>query len=633
MVKKKCYIYTRVSTAAQTDGYSLEAQEESLRQFADFKELEIVRTYCDAGKSGKSIKGRTEFQRMLNDIINEKDKISFVLVYKLSRFGRNAADVMKSLQILLDYDVDLVSVEDAIDSSTQGGRFTLTILSAVAEIERENITAQFNAARMQKLQEGGWPGGKIPFGYRGGKETAVQEPEEAGIVKLIYELYLKEEFGLATVARYLNEQGYERYSKGEQNLFTRDFIKTIIDNPFYCGKILYYRRTNKKEASYQRPDVIEVGGQHEPIVSEEVWKKAQEKRKERYRRCEQTDQKGRISLLSGLVKCPVCGTGMITRKNKTANKIRGGHYKATYYYGCGKSLKQKGSRCDFRHTYKQDKVDKAVEEIISGISMTPSFEEVLNSQFGKSDNMEQLENQIKNLRKQYYHQEQQKDKFGQMLDNLDVFSEDYEDEFECIENQMESTYDKMEQLESEIADLEKQIETAEKKKESMVYLKKIVTDLPALMNKMTDEEKKEAYRCFIKKIEVYPEPREDGRIIKSVLCYFPLYYGEQKTKRIVESEDSVLFKIETEELEITKAEAKATYVQLKKYVLEKYDMKVSSLYIAQIKRKYGIEVGQNYNLSKSENKKILICPKQKEIAIVDALKHYKMLPESTRITD
>lgn len=59
---------------------------------------------------------------MLDDITAEKDRISFVLVYKLSRFGRNAADVLKSMQLLMDYDVDLVCVEDSIDSSTQGER-------------------------------------------------------------------------------------------------------------------------------------------------------------------------------------------------------------------------------------------------------------------------------------------------------------------------------------------------------------------------------------------------------------------------------------------------------------------------------------------------------------------------------
>ena len=83
MRKKKCYIYTRVSTAAQTEGYSLEAQQERLRKYADYKNFEIVGEYCDAGKSGKSIIGRPAFLKMLDDISSEKDNISFVLVFKL----------------------------------------------------------------------------------------------------------------------------------------------------------------------------------------------------------------------------------------------------------------------------------------------------------------------------------------------------------------------------------------------------------------------------------------------------------------------------------------------------------------------------------------------------------------------
>ena len=89
--KKKCYIYTRVSTMAQTEGYSLDAQQEKLRKYAEYKNLEIAGEYCDAGKSGKSIKGRPAFQQMMEDVASQKDDVSYVLVFKLSRFGRNAA--------------------------------------------------------------------------------------------------------------------------------------------------------------------------------------------------------------------------------------------------------------------------------------------------------------------------------------------------------------------------------------------------------------------------------------------------------------------------------------------------------------------------------------------------------------
>ena len=75
MRKQKCYIYMRVSTAMQIEGYSLEAQKDRLTKFAQFQDMEIVREYCDAGKSGKNITGRPEFSRMLQDVAEEKDGV------------------------------------------------------------------------------------------------------------------------------------------------------------------------------------------------------------------------------------------------------------------------------------------------------------------------------------------------------------------------------------------------------------------------------------------------------------------------------------------------------------------------------------------------------------------------------
>ena len=80
-----------------------------------------------------------------------------------------------------------------------------------------------------------------------------------------------------------------------------------------------------------------------------------------------------------------------------------------------------------------------------------------------------------------------------------------------------------------------------------------------------------------------------------------------------------------DELDLTAAESKATYDEIKIYVLEKHGLKVSSLYISQVKRKCGLDVGQNYNLSKKEDAKVPQCPPEKEAAIMEALKHFQML--------
>ena len=152
--KTRAYIYTRVSTAMQVEGYSLDAQKERMHSYAQSMNIEIAGEYEDAGRSGKSISGRPEFQRMINDIRDQKDNVSFVLVFKLSRFGRSAADVLNTLQIMQDHGVNLICVEDGIDSSKEAGKLVLTVMSAVAEMERENIAAQTMEGRRQKAREG-----------------------------------------------------------------------------------------------------------------------------------------------------------------------------------------------------------------------------------------------------------------------------------------------------------------------------------------------------------------------------------------------------------------------------------------------------------------------------------------------
>ncbi len=91
------------------------------------------------------------------------------------------------------------------------------------------------------------------------------------------------------------------------------------------------------------------------------------------------------------------------------------------------------------------------------------------------------------------------------------------------------------------------------------------------------------------------------------------------------ADDYIEVELELDELDLTSAESKATYAEIKEYVLKEYGLKVSSLYISQIKRKCGIEVGVNYNLPKSEDSRQPQCPEEKEKAIMDALEHFGMV--------
>ncbi|MCF0134300.1 MAG: recombinase family protein [Blautia sp.] len=622
MRQKKCYIYTRVSTTAQTEGYSLEAQHDKLEKYAEYKGLKIVGDYCDAGKSGKSIKGRPAFMEMLDDITSEKDGISYVLVFKLSRFGRNAADVLKSIQLLADYDVDLICVEDGIDSSTQGGRLTLSILSAVAEIERENINVQFMAGRMQKLMEGGWVGGPAPYGYKNVDKKLVPDEPEADIVKLIYQMYLQEDMQANTVVTWLNDNGYRRIVKGTERKFTSDFIKTVLANPIYCGRLMYNRRTNLKGEQYKPKKPVCVEGNHEPLVTIEQWEAVQSKREKLSSWGKKTDDLDRISMLSGIIKCPICGGGLVHTKNKKINKNRGGYYKTLHFYSCRNYRKAAGRTCDFKHTYNQEKVDKAVIEVIGRVCVTEEFEEAVAASMGSASAVEQYEAEIKKLRKQLHSAEHLKYKLGERLDSLDILSEDYDSEYESIQSRIDDVYEEIEELESKITRYKNKLSNANKGVQSTDNLKKIMQNFESLYEEMDCSERRELCRSFIERIDVYPEDQQDGRFLKSITFKFPVH------EETGSENENITFTVSCEDTELTVAEAKATYAEIKAWVLENHNLKVSTLYIAQIKRKYGIDVGTAFNKHGETKNRVPTCPENKEIAIIDALKYFRMLDSS-----
>ena len=109
---KTCVFYTRVSTEMQVDGYSLSAQITVLENYAKSNGLEVVERYQDAGKSGKDIEGRPEFMRMLAAISNHVIDVDYVLVFKLSRFGRSSLDTLTSLKTLQENNTELICVHD-----------------------------------------------------------------------------------------------------------------------------------------------------------------------------------------------------------------------------------------------------------------------------------------------------------------------------------------------------------------------------------------------------------------------------------------------------------------------------------------------------------------------------------------
>ena len=163
-----------------------------------------------------------------------------------------------------------------------------------------------------------------------------------------------------------------------------------------------------------------------------------------------------------------------------------------------------------------------------------------------------------------------------------------------------------------------------------------------LYDKFTDLEKKEFLNSFVEQVDIYEQEQPDGRFLKHIKFRFPVYFGDREIQELCWDNEStvetvvllskgeidskkVRVEFSLEDMDMSGFQKGATYEQIKAYVLEHTGLKVSSLYISQIKRKCGLDVGQNYNLSKKEDAKVPKCPPEKEAAIRDALKYFQMI--------
>lgn len=544
MKRMKCYLYTRVSTSMQVDGYSLDAQKDKLRKYAEFQNMLVAGEYCDEGKSGKNIEGRPEFLRMLRDIESGKDGVSFVLVFKLSRFGRNAADVLTSLQRMQDFGVNLICVEDGIDSSKDSGKLMISVLSAVAEIERENILVQTMEGRRQKAREGKWNGGFAPYGYKLEEGQLFINGEEAEVVRIIFDKYIHTTMGSKKIADWLNAHGYFKTCRynGKQEAFTSPFLIGVIDNPIYCGKLAYGRRRSEKNPGTRNQyRTVKTNDYmlHEAIISEEDWLAAQKQRENTSIRQPKTHSLEHEHVLSSLLKCPVCGSGMYGNVNRKKKKD-GTYYRDYFYYACKHRLHVDGKRCDYHHQWGEDVIDAAVEEIIRQLVNTPTFEQGLREKIGSHLDTTDLDQEIEQLRKQLRQYTGTKDRISEQMDALIFDDPHYDRKLQDLQTRQNKIYDQIASVESEIADAQIRLENIQQNKVSADNVYQFLLYFDKLYGKFSDIEKKAFMNSFIERIEIFPERQENGRILKHIEFRFPVFYeGQTLTSLDWDSDESV----------------------------------------------------------------------------------------------
>lgn len=287
----KAGLYCRVSTDAQVEGYSIDAQKKMLEAYCISKEITEYEYYIDGGFSGSNLE-RPEIKRLLDDVKDKK--LDYVIVYKLDRISRSQKDTLFLIEEVFNpNNIGFISIRENFDTTTPFGKAMIGILSVFAQLERETIYERTRMGMKERVKSGLWMGGgNKPLGYEYDRNTGtlIQRPKQAEMIQVAFKLYLE---GMSTedIADILGMSGDR-------------MVRKMLRSKVYIGKIPY------KGEIYD--------GKHEPIISEELFYEVQNAIERR----SANNLKKSSYLLSGLVYCGYCGAKYRYQKwTKTSTKM------------------------------------------------------------------------------------------------------------------------------------------------------------------------------------------------------------------------------------------------------------------------------------------------------------------------
>ena len=344
--RKRVAAYARVSMESERLQHSLSAQVSYYSSLIQkHPEWEYAGVYADNGITGTKTTSREEFNRMLADC--EAGKIDIILTKSISRFARNTVDLLETVRHLKDLGISVQFEKEHIDSLTEDGELMLTLLASFAQEESRSISDNVKWGTVQRFKQG-IPNGRFQiYGYRWEGDHLVIHEEEAAIVRLIYDNFLK---GLSaeTTEKQLAEMGVKSY-KGQH--FGNTSIRQILRNITYTGNLLFQKEYTvdpiSKKSRINRGELPQffVENTHEAIIPMETYQAVQNEIARRRELGVFANWRINTNCFTGKIKCGYCGQSFM--RNTRRRRLKGIPVEQCdkyTTYGCG-TQKKKGGKC------------------------------------------------------------------------------------------------------------------------------------------------------------------------------------------------------------------------------------------------------------------------------------------------
>ena len=396
-------------------------------------------------------------------------------------------------------------------------------------------------------------------------------------------------------------------------------------------------------------------GIHEGIISETDWELAHQKREKTGVKYEKTHSLDHEHILSGILRCPLCGSGMYGNVNRKKKKD-GTLYKDYFYYACKHRRLVDGHKCGYRKQWSEEKINNAVEEVIRKLVKNPKFEEAILNKIGSRIDTEEIEKEIEGLEKQHRQLTGAKARLGQQMDNLDIMDKFYEKKYQDMETRLYRLYDEIEGVENSIEEVKNRLLNIRQQKISEENVYQFLLYFDKLYDKFTDLEKKEFLNSFVEQVDIYEQEQPDGRFLKHIKFRFPVYFGDRETQELCWDNESTVetvvllshkkpdghinVKVEFGEgegkvpldniakrAEEYKPKERVTYIMIKEYIEAKYGFKVHTAYIAEVKRDLGLPMYDAPNAVEELKQPRKHPTAEKVEAIKDALRYFEIMEE------